>query len=66
VLFFICLVGASSIYGIGKIGASSDNKSKLNYISTRIDNFFQKNETLFSKNVIDDKDYQIKQGLIAL
>ncbi len=66
ILFLICAIGALSIYGIGKIGASSDKKSKLNYISTRIDNFFQKNETLFSKKTTDDKDWQIKQWLIAI
>ncbi len=66
ILFITCLVWASSIYGIGKIGSWWENKSKLNYISTRIDNFFQKNETLFSKKETDDKDYQIKQWLIAL
>ncbi len=65
-LLIICIIGAASIYGIGKIGAWSENKSKLNYISTRIDNFFQKNETLFTKANADGKDYQLKQWLIAL
>ncbi len=65
-LLTICLVGVASIYGIGKIGSWWENKSKLNYISTRIDNFFLKNETLFAKTNIDGKDYQMKQWLIAL
>ena len=62
-LFLICLVGASSIYGIGKLGSG---KNKLSYISTRIDNFFEDNTVLFSKTNADGKDYQIKQGLIAI
>ncbi len=66
VLLVICLVGVASIYGIGKIGSWWENKSKFNYISTRIDNFFLKNETLFAKTNIDGKDYQMKQWLIAL
>lgn len=65
ILSTICLVWAASVYGIGKIGWE-DSKNKLHYISARIDNFFQDNQTLFSKNTSDGKDYQIKQGLIAI
>lgn len=66
ILLITCIIGAASIYGIGKIWSWWENKSKLSYISTRIDNFFQKSETLFTKANIDGKDYQMKQGLVAL
>ncbi len=62
-LFLIGAIGAWSIYGIWKLW---DNNSKLSYISSRIDSFFQDNETLFSKTDTDGKDYQIKQWLIAI
>ena len=66
-LFLIGGIGASSIYGMGKLGWSSwDSKSKLSYISDRIDTFFQNNDILFSQKESDGKDYQIKQGLIAI
>lgn len=62
-LFLIGSIWAWSVYGIWKIW---DNSSKLSYISSRIDSFFQDNETLFSKTDTDGKDYQIKQWLIAI
>lgn len=66
ILWLVCVAWAASIYSIGKIGAWTESKSKLNYISTRIDNFFEDTKVLFSKKNTDGKDYQIKQGLIAI
>ncbi len=66
VSFFVCFIGAASIYGIGKLGSSSDGGNKLSYISSRIDNFFGNSKELFSKSNPDGKDYQMKQGLIAI
>ncbi len=66
-LFLIWGVFASSVYGIGRLWTSDGTtRSKLSYISERIDSFFQDNETLFSKKEADGKDYQIKQWLIAI
>lgn len=66
-LFLICGILASSIYGIGKLWTSEwSSRSKLSYISERIDSFFQANETLFSKKESDGKDYQIRQWLTAI
>ena len=63
--FLTCILGVVSVYGIGKM-TSGWEKSKLSYISTRIDNFLQDNHTLFTNTDTDGKDYQIKQWLIAL
>lgn len=66
-LFIIWGVFASSIYWLWKLGTSEGaERSKLSYISERIDSFFQDNQTLFSKKESDGKDYQIKQGLTAI
>lgn len=65
----VCLIGAWTIYGIGKIGSNSTtpgNKNPLNYISLRIDNFIRDNKELIEKPNPDGKDYQTKQGLIAI
>ena len=64
VTFIIALIGAASIYGIGKMGDAKWNS--LSYISGRIDNFFQDNRILFEKNDTDGKDYQMKQWLLAI
>jgi cell division protein FtsW len=67
ILFLIWGMLASSIYGLGKLWTWEwSERSKLSYISERIDSFFQDNNTLFSKKESDGKDYQIKQGLIAI
>lgn len=67
VLFIIWGIFASSVYGLGKLWTSDGStRSKLSYISERIDSFFQDNETLFSKKESDGKDYQIKQWLTAI
>ncbi len=41
--------------------SSGGEKSKLSYISTRIDNFLQDNKTLFASEDKDGKEYQTKQ-----
>lgn len=64
VTLFIAFIGAASIYGLGKLGDPKQNS--LAYISWRIDNFFQDTQVLFEKQNPDGKDYQIKQGLIAI
>lgn len=64
---FIAVLWAVGVYSVWKIGGSTgENRSKLSYISTRIDNFLQDNKTLFTRKDVDGKDYQIKQGLIAI
>jgi cell division protein FtsW len=42
------------------------NTNPLNYISQRIDNFIRDNKELIEKPNPDGKDYQTKQGLIAI
>ena len=64
VSFLVCFIGASSIYGIWKLGGEEGNK--LSYISSRMDNFFGSSMELFTKTNPDGKDYQMKQGLIAI
>ncbi len=58
---FIATLGASAIYWLGKIW-----DSKLSYISGRIDNFLRSSHEIIEKSNPDGKDYQIKQGLIAI
>ncbi len=57
----IATIGAGAIYGLGKIW-----DSKLSYISGRIDNFLRSSHEIIEKWNPDGKDYQIKQGLIAI
>jgi cell division protein FtsW len=54
------MIGAGTIYGIGKMGG------RLSYISQRIDNFVRDSKEVVKKQNPDGKDYQIKQGLIAI
>lgn len=65
-LFVIAFIWASSVYGIGKLWGTWDDKSKLSYISKRIDSFFQDSQSLFAKGDTNNQDYQIKQWLIAI
>ena len=67
--FALCLIGAASIYGIGKISIENSewrNSNPLSYISQRIDNFIRDNKELIEKPNPDGKDYQTKQWLIAI
>lgn len=61
----IFVMFATSVYGIGKITASSDgsSKGKLSYISERIDNFLSDNKDSIANSTIN---FQTKQGLIAI
>ncbi|MBC7503396.1 cell division protein FtsW [Candidatus Gracilibacteria bacterium] len=59
---FVALIGAISIYAIGKVAP----KTGVGYISQRIDNFFRNSHSIVETNNRDDKDYQMKQGLIAI
>jgi cell division protein FtsW len=58
----IAFIGASAIYGIGKVAPSTG----VGYISQRIDNFFRSSHSIVETNNRDDKDYQMKQWLIAI
>ena len=49
-IFLIATIGAGSVYGFWKLGGD-ESKSKLSYISKRIDSFFQSSETLFANKV---------------
>ena len=62
--FLICLLGASAVYGIGKLWGEDGNV--LSYISQRIDNFFRDGKEIVEKSDPDGKDYQIKQWLLAI
>ena len=61
----ICLVGAVGVYSIGKVADDSGGNS-LSYISQRIDNFLRDSKAIIEKSNPDGKDYQTKQGLIAI
>lgn len=65
ITFLACVVWIFWVYSIWKM-TSGGEKSKLSYISTRIDNFLQDNKTLFASEDKDGKEYQTKQWLIAL
>ena len=62
--FLVCFLGASAIYGIGKLWGEDGNV--LSYISQRIDNFFRDGKEIVEKSDPDGKDYQIKQWLLAI
>lgn len=67
--FLICIIGAWSVYGLGKIGwdpTEWTSHNPLSYISQRIDNFIRDNKELIEKPNPDGKDYQTKQWLIAI
>jgi cell division protein FtsW len=67
--FLICSIGAASVYWFWKIEMKNEagkNTNPLNYISQRIDNFIRDNKELIEKPNPDGKDYQTKQGLIAI
>ena len=57
-------IGSLFVYGIGK--TDMGKTLKIGYISERIDNFMRSNEEITESNNNDKKDYQLKQGLIAL
>jgi cell division protein FtsW (lipid II flippase) len=59
-IFLIAAMGAGSVYGLGKLGGE-ESRSKLSYITKRIDSFFQSSETLFATKESSNQDYQIKQ-----
>jgi len=58
----LAFVWAASVYGIGKMIPQTG----VGYISQRIDNFFRDSHDIVESNNRDDKDYQMKQGLIAI
>lgn len=58
----LAFVWATSVYGIGKMIPQTG----VGYISQRIDNFFRDSHDIVESNNRDDKDYQMKQGLIAI
>lgn len=63
----ISVIWASWVYGLGKVGQSGKGTwNVLSYISWRIDNFLRENKELIEKSNPDGKDYQTKQGLIAI
>ncbi len=65
----VSLIGAWSVYGIGKVDIKNSewrNSNPLNYISLRIDNFIRDSKELIEKPNPDGKDYQTKQWLIAI
>jgi cell division protein FtsW len=69
VSILVSLIGAGSVYGLGKISVTWENwknQNPLNYISLRIDNFIRDNKELIEKPNPDGKDYQTKQWLIAI
>jgi cell division protein FtsW len=62
IAILIALIGAITIYGIGKVVP----RTGVGYISQRIDNFFRSSHSIVETNNRDDKDYQMKQWLIAI
>ena len=58
----IALVGAAGVYSIWKVAPQTG----VGYISQRIDNFFRSSHSIVETNNRDDKDYQMKQWLIAI
>ncbi len=66
-ILLICIVWVMSIYGLWKMGTSGWGKwNVLSYISGRVDNFLRDSKQLIEKSNPDGKDYQTKQGLIAI
>lgn len=64
VTFLACALWAWAIYSLWSLWDPKENS--LSYISGRIDNFFQDNRILFEKPNPDGKDYQTKQGILAI
>lgn len=62
IAIIVAFIGASSVYGIGKIAPQTG----VWYITQRIDNFFRDSHDIVESNNRDDKDYQLKQWLIAI
>lgn len=63
----ISIIGASMVYWLWKLWQSDNGKwNVLSYISWRIDNFLRDNKEVIEKSNPDGKDYQTKQGLIAI
>ncbi|PID84528.1 hypothetical protein CSB09_00475 [Candidatus Gracilibacteria bacterium] len=58
----LAFFGMTAIYGVGKF----TDKSKLAYISQRVDNFFRSSQQITESRNGDQGDYQLKQGFIAL
>jgi cell division protein FtsW len=58
----LALVGATWVYTLWKIAPTT----WVWYISQRIDNFFRNSHDIVETNNRDDKDYQMKQWLIAI
>ena len=58
----VALIGATGVYTIGKVLPQTG----VGYISQRIDNFFRSSHDIIESNNRDDKDYQMKQWLIAI
>lgn len=61
----VCVIWATTVYGLWKVG-NDGNGNSLSYISWRIDNFLRDNKEIIEKPNPDGKDYQTKQGLIAI
>ncbi len=62
VAIIVAFIGATLVYGVGKIAPSTG----VGYISQRIDNYFRNSHDIVETNNRDDKDYQMKQWLIAI
>lgn len=60
----IAFIGATTVYGIGK--TSFGENVKIGYISKRIDNYLRSSTEIAASREADQKDYQLKQGFIAL
>lgn len=45
---------------------NGNNQNPVAYISSRIDNFFRESKEIVETQKPDGKDYQTKQGLIAI
>lgn len=80
IAFALALVGASAIYGIGKmqqnayqarkeawiISTSSGSTFSLGYITTRVDNFFRDNKEIAISRSTETRDHQLRNAFIAL
>lgn len=58
----VAFIWAIGVYGLGKVAPTTG----VGYISQRIDNFFRSSHDIVETNNRDDKDYQMKQWLIAI